>query len=56
MEMTRQQAIEKVFIELCQNPASVTAKKIITLFGLRAEELSEKGVNYEILRALDNII
>ena len=56
MEMTRQQALEKVFHELCQNPSSITAKKIITLFGLRAEDLSEKGVNYEVLRALDNII
>ncbi|MEI7473285.1 MAG: hypothetical protein WCK67_00770 [bacterium] len=54
--MTREQAVERVFDELCQNPASIAAKKIITLFGLKAEELSEKGVNYEILRALDNII
>lgn len=56
MQMTREQALMKVYEELCINPASITAKKIITLFGLKAEELSENGVNYEVLRALDNII
>ena len=56
LEMTRQEALKLVFKELRLNPSSTTARKIISLFGLGAEELSEAGVTYEILRSLDGLI
>ncbi len=56
LQITRTQAIEMAYAELCKNPSSNDAKKLISLFGLSAEELSEKGLTYEVLRALDGII
>ncbi len=56
LQITRTQAIEMAYAKLSKNPSSTDAKKLISLFGLSAEELSEKGLTYEVLRALDGII
>lgn len=56
MQITRKEALNQVQKELDNDPASISAKKMISLFGLSAEELSEAGVNYEVLRALDGLI
>ena len=56
LEMSRKEALKLVSEELGHNPSSITARKIISLFGLGAEELSESGVTYEILRSLDGLI
>jgi len=55
-QMTRGQALDFVQQTLKKNPSSIPARKIILLFGLSAEELSESGVNYEILRSLDSFL
>jgi len=56
INFTRQNALVNVKEDLFQNPASISAKNMITLFGLTAEELSEAGVSYEVLRSLDYLI
>lgn len=56
LKITREEALNFVSEELCTDPTSTSAKKLITLFGLKAEELSEAGVTYEILRSLDGLI
>lgn len=56
MNFTRQDALSNVIDDLFHDPASSSAKNIITLFGLTAEELSEAGVSYEVLRSLDFLI
>ena len=54
--ITRQEALNTVFQELHDDPTCISAKKLITLFGLTAEELAEAGVTYEVLRSLDGLI
>jgi len=54
--ISRKEALDLVSEELTQDPSSISAKKMISLFGLSAEELSEAGVTYEILRSLDGLI
>ena len=56
LNFTRQDALARVIEDLSVNPASISAKNIITLFGLTAEELSEAGLTYEVLRSLDCLI
>jgi len=56
LHLSRQEAVNFVCHELGQNPSSIPAKNMITLFGLSAEELAESGVTYEILRSLDGLI
>ena len=56
LNYTRQKALADVIEELTHNPSSNSAKKMITLFGFSAEELSEAGLTYEVLRSLDCII
>ena len=56
INFTRQDALNRVIEDLSHNPASVSAKNMITLFGLKAEELSEAGLSYEVLRSLDCLI
>ena len=56
MQISREDALNQVYKELDQDPSSITAKNLISLFGLSAEELSEAGVTYEILRSLDGLI
>lgn len=56
LHMTRKEALEAVQKEFETNPASTNARNIISLFGLTAEELSEVGVTYEILRSMDGLI
>lgn len=51
--ITRNEAVESVIDLLTENPSSIEARNTITLFGLTAEELSEAGVSYEILRSMD---
>ena len=56
--MTREGALSEVFsmIKKPQKQARVQALDLITLFGLSAEELSEAGVPYENLKALESLI
>lgn len=56
LEISRQEALNIVCREISNNPSSIPAKKLISLFGLNAEELAEVGVTYEILRSLDGLI
>ena len=56
MEFTRKQAVKTVIEEIDKNPTSIYAKELISLFGLTAEELSESGMSYEILRSLDAVL
>ena len=55
-QITRTDALKTVMQEMSRNPASISAKKMIGLFGLTAEELSESGMTYEVLRSLDGIL
>ena len=55
MQLTRQDAVKIVMEEIEKNPASANAKKLISLFGISAEELSESGMTYEVLRSLDGV-
>ena len=56
--MTREGALSEVFsmIKKPHKQARVQALDLITLFGLSAEELSEAGVPYENIRALESLI
>lgn len=56
--MTRESALNEVFsmISKPKREARVQALDLITLFGLSAEELSEAGVPYENIKALESII
>lgn len=56
LQLTRTDAVKSVMDEIGKNPASNSARKIISLFGLTAEELSESGMTYEVLRSLDGIL
>ncbi len=56
LKITREEALEKVCSELNFNPSSNSARKLISLFGLSAEELSESGISYEILRSMDGLL
>jgi len=56
LQITRGRALELVCDELFFDPCSIAAKRLISLFGLNAEELSEAGISYEILRSLDGLI
>lgn len=56
LQISRKEAIDIVCADLRQNPTSIAAKNLISLFGLSAEELSEAGVSYEVLRSLDCLI
>lgn len=56
LHLSRKEAINLVYEELNQDPSSISAKKMISLFGLSAEELAEAGTTYEILRSLDGLI
>ncbi len=56
LQLTRKDALTSVMREIEKNPASVSAKKMISLFGLTAEELAESGMTYEVLRSLDGIL
>ena len=52
--MTRESAVNKVLSILSSKKNDrAEAHNIITLFGLEAEELSEAGVDYENLKALE---
>ncbi|MCR4881512.1 MAG: hypothetical protein K6A44_06135 [bacterium] len=54
-DMTRHQAIDFVVNELMTKPKSIKAKKMISLFGLHAEELTEAGACYESVSNIENI-
>lgn len=56
LQITRQEALKFVYQLLAENPSSIEARNLISLFGLNVEELSEAGVTYEILRSLDGLI
>ncbi len=56
LQLSRKEAVESVMEKIRKNPASRSAKKLISLFGLTAEELSESGMTYEVLRSLDGIL
>lgn len=55
--MTREDAVSKVFDLLSgEGKDRCQADKLITLFGLSAEELSEAGVSYEDLVSFGDTI
>lgn len=60
--MTRETAVNDIFriFEENKNKRNVSnfkkAIETISLFGISAEELSEAGVSYENLRALESVI
>ena len=54
-DMTRHQAIDFVVKELVARPTSIKAKKMISLFGLHTEELTEAGAGYECVSGLENM-
>ena len=58
--MTREQAVNDVFRMFSEKSKKYfdmkAAINTISLFGLSAEELSEAGLSYENLRALDSLI
>ncbi len=56
LKITRSQAIQMVVAEIYDNPASLHAKELITLFGLSADELGEAGMDYEHLCSLGMVI
>ncbi len=56
MQFTRKEAVKTVLQEIDKNPTSIYAKELISLFGLTAEELSESGMTYELLRSLDAVL
>ena len=56
LKITRSQAIQMVVAEIYDNPSSLHAKELITLFGLSAEELGEAGMDYEHLCSLGRVI
>jgi len=56
INFTRQDALSRVIEDLSYDPTSVSAKNMISLFGLTAEELAEAGLTYEVLRSLDCLI
>ncbi|MFH0702725.1 MAG: hypothetical protein V2B14_04205 [bacterium] len=56
LQITRKEALEIVKQELNKDLSSISARKLISLFGLNAEELAEIGITYEILRSLDGLI
>ena len=53
--MTRESALNEVFsmISKPKREARVQALDLITIFGLSAEELSEEGVPYAHIKALE---
>ncbi len=52
-DITRRQAIDFVVNELVARPTSLKAKKMISLFGLNPEELTEAGMEYECVSVLE---
>lgn len=56
LQFTRNEAVRTVIKEIDRNPSSDYAKELISLFGITAEELSEAGLTYEVLRSLDSIL
>lgn len=52
-DMTRIDAVKAVCETLLEDVSNIEAKKLITLFGLTADELAEGGLSYESLRSLD---
>lgn len=56
--MTREEAINNIFKTFNSNSSQKykDAANIISIFGISAEELSEAGLPYENLRALDSLI
>lgn len=60
LNLTREEALSQVAKHLediiCDEKQKEEAKKLITLFGLSAEELSEAGVGYEHLKSMENFI
>lgn len=53
IDMNRNTAIKTVCKTLLNDVSDIEAKKLITLFGLTADELAEGGLSYESLRSLD---
>lgn len=51
--LTRDEAIEIVIDKISKNEDT---EDVITLFGLKAEELLEAGANYEVVKSLKGIL
>ena len=52
-DMTRHQAIDFVVNEVISSNES---KKLISLFGLKSEELTEAGMPYETVSSLEHVL
>lgn len=53
---TREEAVAFVIDKIKSNNLGAETKDIITLFGIKAEELSEAGASYEDLLALKSVL
>ena len=53
---TREEAVSFVIEKIKSNDLGPQTKDIISLFGIKAEELSEAGASYEDLLALKSVL
>ena len=56
INITRSEAIKQITTALKNNEGDEEVKKLITLFGIRAEELTEEDISYEAIKCLVGII
>lgn len=52
----RQDAVKTIISSIKNNLLDVEAKKLISLFGITAEELAEEGATYEELKAIQTLL
>ncbi len=51
--MSRSEAVRNIRKHLRRSPSHAAARHLIMLFNIQAEELTEAGVPYEVLKALE---
>lgn len=51
--MSRTEALKEIKRHLRRSPSHTAARQLITLFNIQAEELTEVGVPYEVLKVLE---
>jgi hypothetical protein len=51
--MSREEALSKIRTLLRRSPANPSALRLMSLFNIQPEELTEVGVPYEVVRYLD---
>lgn len=55
-DLTRHQAIDFIVNELVARPTSLKAKNMISLFGIKSDELTEAGIDYENVAHLERCL